>query len=566
MIKRLKNLLKPRLKLIRGARFTSFLFIGCSVLIAAGILWAANMYYNIDTGEVVTEEIQRVTGVLRATASVIVGGTATQDPTAGYVFEVVGQTRLATTTVATGLLELTAANQELRFTGGTSYYYTGFKATTTLSTTTVYAWPGTYPAGTEYYLTANPTTGQMSWGVPSGAGDIIAVGNVESGAAFTGTQGNILYFEGTGGGGDILLTGGIASSSNVTVTIPGVAGTLALGTGAANQVAYWSDTNTLAGTSTLPTTMGGTGQDSSAWNGMVRVVGNTWGAVTGTAGYAAYWSDANTVAAEQNLATSRGGLGANVSAAGAGEILYSTAATTYGHLAAGNAWQILTSGGAAIPAWKNISELVYANNGLTISGTATTTLKLGGTLTGDTTIALGAYNMIFNMTGIGNFKVQDDGTNILTVTDDGRILFKTYPLAETGKQVLREMIPVFGFDLPSQTATTSYVQISRVIEDYPFSPTSTGATRVHKFVIRYADATTTASTTWRVYNVTDSTTTATFTVPPTATTTLAQGEVYITGAVDIPTTPNKWWRLDLYTPGTTIRVYQIFLAAYDKID
>jgi len=63
--------------------------------------------------------------------------------------------------------------------------------------------------------------------------------------------------------------------------------------------------------------------------------------------------------------------------------------------------------------------------------------------------------MIYNLTGTGDFKVQDNGTDILVVSDDGKIYYKTYPLAEPGKQVLREMIPVFGFDLPAQTATTS---------------------------------------------------------------------------------------------------------------
>ena len=49
----LGKILKPRLKLMRGSRFVSFAFIFCSVLIAAGVLFAANMYYDIDTGEVV---------------------------------------------------------------------------------------------------------------------------------------------------------------------------------------------------------------------------------------------------------------------------------------------------------------------------------------------------------------------------------------------------------------------------------------------------------------------------------------------------------------------------------
>ena len=50
-----------------------------------------------------------------------------------------------------------------------------------------------------------------------------------NGITFTGIAGNTLYFEGTGGGaGDILLQGGTAPSSDVTVTIPPTTGTILL--------------------------------------------------------------------------------------------------------------------------------------------------------------------------------------------------------------------------------------------------------------------------------------------------------------------------------------------------
>jgi len=45
------NLFKSKIKLEKGTRFVSILFIGTSVLIAAGILWGVNMYYDIDTGK-----------------------------------------------------------------------------------------------------------------------------------------------------------------------------------------------------------------------------------------------------------------------------------------------------------------------------------------------------------------------------------------------------------------------------------------------------------------------------------------------------------------------------------
>lgn len=553
ILKKIKDLFESRLKLAYGTRLISFLFIACSIIIAAGVLFAANMYYNIDTQEVVTEEIQRVTGTLRATAGLIIGGSADQDPAAGTKLEIASDDVL-----------LSAASQLLRFSGGTSYYV-GFQADTGITTTTTYTWPTTYPTSTGDVLRST-IGGTLSWldlG-EAGLGDVLAVGDCPDGECFTADgAGNTLWFEGaTADTYEITLTAA-DPGADYTITLPAATGYVALGTSTANYVAYWTSTSTLAGEQYLSTSRGGIGENTSAWDGMVQVVGGNWGPITGTTDYAAYWSDDNTVAAEQYLALSRGGTAAGLTA-DAGGIVYS-GASALAISAVGSSNQVLTSGGAGAPNWSNIADLITVSSGLTESGTTALTIKLGGTLTATTTIAQANYDMIFDLTGTGKFKVQAGGSDLFTVTDDGRVLFKTYAIAESGKQILREMIPILGFDLPAQTATTSYVQISRVLEDYPFASAFSGTTRVHKFVIRYADATTTASTTWRVYNETDSTTTATFEVPATASADLGKGEAYITSDVTIPIDTDDW-RLDLMTSGATIRVYQIFLAAYDEVD
>ena len=573
MKEKIKKLFQSKLEFLRGTRFVSFLFIGCSILIAAGILWAANMYYNIDTGEVVTEEIQRVTGVLRATASVIVGGTATQDPTAGYAFEVVGQTKLATTTVATGTLELTAANQLLKFTGGISGYYAGFMAATSATSgqAITYTLPAAKPTSANYVLTSSEA-GVWEWKSVSGvgAGDITAVGDIESGAAFTGENGNVLHFEGTdGGAGDILLTGGIAPSSNVTVTIPGVAGTIALGTSTANYVAYWTSTSTLAGTSTLPTSMGGTGQNTSGWTSLLRVESGVWKQLTGTQDQITIWgTGGTTLGSLATLDVPRGGTGAGTFAEGG--ILYGSGTNALQVTTLGTNYQLLTSQGSTAPTWRNIYDLVNAGSGLSDDNTAPLTLKLGGTLTENTLITQAGYDMIFAVTSTGAFRITDGTNNIFRVTPGGKVLYgaNDYAIAESGKEILREMIPILGFDLPVRCATAceTATTVSRTIEDNPFSTKFTGTGRIHKFVIRYADSTTTASSTWTVWNVTDSTTTDTFTVPASASTTLAAGKAYITPNVNIPLN-SKAWNLRVQVPaGVTIQIYQIFLAAYDKID
>jgi hypothetical protein len=771
---KIKNLFKSRLKLEPGTRTTSFLFIATSIAIAAGILFAANMYYNIDTGEVVVEEIQRVSNVLRATAGLIVGGTATQNPSTGYVFEVVGQSKLATTTIATGPLTLSAANQELRFTGGTSYYV-GFKATTTLSQTTVYTWPARYPEGSGYVLTSD-TSGNLSWvaagtggigdvtavgdcasgdcftaagptsttlwfktgttlkaltiagtanatytlpdvsagtyyfilassgltanqipymtgaytvggsqsltfdatsriltvgsanntgqlrlysnnanfigftattslsssatytwpAAPSGSGyvltsdtsgnlswtqvsslpgigDITAVGDCASGDCFTSTggSGNNLWFI-TGGGGRIQLTGA-STASNQTITLPAASGYVALGSSTAGYVAYWSGANTLTGEQYLSTSRGGIGADSSSWTGLVRVSGGSWSAFTGTTNSLAYWSSNSqlgsfpfgtagqllvsqgsgnmatwtaatypTTVSAANQAIYSSGPNAftvgtlPVAAGGTGRtswnawgVLYADGSGGLNNTSAGTDYYILTGAGSAAPTWRAINQLVFATNGLTLTGTATATIALGGNLTQNTTIGLNNYNLLFNLTSGGTsekFAVQVGGSDILVVNDQGQILYKNYPLAQTGKQVLREMIPIMGFDLPFRcgSACNTATTVSRTIEDYPFSSPETGATRVHKFVIRYADQGTTTPSTWIVWNETDATTTATFTVPATNSD-LAKGKVYITGNVSIPGS-GKRWHLRLQTPsGMTIQVYDIMLAAYDQL-
>jgi hypothetical protein len=716
---KIKEIFKPRLKLAKGTRFTSFLFIAVSLAISALVLLAANMYYNIDTGEVVVEEIQRVSRLIRATGGLIVGGTQTSTLPSGVGLEI----------ATTSAVRLSGANQELRFTGGTSFYV-GIKAPTSLSSNSTYTLPPSYPAASGYVLTSD-TSGNLSWaaagtggigdittvgdcgsgdcftvggttsttlwfksgsyygalnvgsltanatytlpavsagtyyfilassgltanqipymtgaytvgGSPSltfdatnriltvgsssntgqlrlysnnvnyvgftatsslgstvtyywpgaptasgrvlmgdtagnlwwqdlgaaGYGDISTVGDCVSGDCFTqtGGSGNNLWFI-TGGGGRIQLTGA-STASNYTVTLPAANGTIALGTGGANQVAYWTGTNTLTGTSTLPTSMGGTGANSSAWNGMVRVVGGNWGAVQGTAGYAAYWSDANTVAAEQYLSVSRGGTGKGSWTQWG--VLYADGSTSLNNVATSTTYAILTANNAAAPSWRTISDLVSVSNGLTANGTTQLSIKLGGTLTENTTIALAGYDMIFNLTGTGDFRIQNNGSDVFVVNDSGQILYKnSYPLAQTGKQVLREMVPIFGFDLPVKTATTSYIQISRTIVNYPLNPCESGASRVHKLVIRYGA---TASSTWQV--ATSSTGYTEVTVPSTGAT--STGSVYtISTSIPTPsgsctgwnqgTETDDWWvRMKLNGTGE-IMIYQIFLAGYDEL-
>ena len=90
-----------------------------------------------------------------------------------------------------------------------------------------------------------------------------------------------------------------------------------------------------------------------------------------------------------------------------------------------------TSTGIAILALDTLKNFVYngtqwvqfnqttaytADNGININGS---NLELGGSLTTSTIIDLGAYDQIFNLGGIGSFKLTNGSTNYLSVNSSG---------------------------------------------------------------------------------------------------------------------------------------------------
>ena len=556
MIKKLKNLLKPRLKLIRGARFTSFLFIGSSVLIAAGILWAANLYYNIDTGQIVMEEVQNVTKDL------IISG----------------------------------ANQALKFTGGTNYFV-GFTAPTTVTTTKTYVLPqhGIAPPSADYVLTWQ-SGDQLTWKMATsvaGVGDITDVGDVSSGAAFTsGGTGTSLWFH-SGSYTGQLIQGTLTGSR--TYTLPDLTGTVALAQA--------------GGLGTGPVLFGNNGLIATSSNFFWDISNGRLAIGTSTAGYPLDVLGAirsgRTGTAGQIIISNNSGYGlifqANASMVATNTynwpVDYGTSnfvLTTNG--SGGLSWQNVTGTGAVtgtgeanrLARWTSASNLAtssivdnYTGTALTIGSTGTTTIAYNLIVSGSggVTSALYTGTSAVTYTSGATTTISSAGSaDIILDPASGKITLGTtdyirtasgYEIGKVDTLILREMIPIFGFDLPAQTASTSYVTLSRTLDNYPFVAAATGTTRVHKFVIRYVDDLPTASTSdWRIYNVTDSTTTATFTLPGSNDSTLTRGQTQIvTPSPTIPT--DKAWRLDVKIPtaqsGKIIRVFQIFLAAYDQI-
>jgi len=266
----------------------------------------------------------------------------------------------------------------------------------------------------------------------------------------------------------------------------------------------------------------------------------------------------------------------------------------------GLSWQNVTGTGAVtgtgeanrLARWTSASNLAtssivdnYTGTALTIGSTGTTTIAYNLIVSGSggVTSALYTGTSAVTYTSGATTTISSAGSaDIILDPASGKITLGTtdyirtasgYEIGKVDTLILREMIPIFGFDLPPQTASTSYVTISRTLENYPFVATTTGTSRVHKFVIRYVDDLPVASSSdWRIWNVTDSTTTATFTVAGCNETDFAtaKGKTQIV-ETSIPGGPgnDKSWRLDIKIPsaqsGKKIRIFEVFLAAYDKI-
>src|SRR3990167_11484987 len=68
------------------------------------------------------------------------------------------------------------------------------------------------------------------------------------------------------------------------------------------------------------------------------------------------------------------------------------------------------------------------SNGLTL---ASNTVTLGGTLTAATTITNSTFDMIYNLSSTGDFRVQDNGADVFAVMDSGNTgIGTTVPVAK----------------------------------------------------------------------------------------------------------------------------------------
>ena len=180
--------------------------------------------------------------------------------------------------------------------------------------------------------------------------------------------------------------------------------------------------------------------------------------------------------------------------------------------------------------------------------------------------------------GVSLFYIDANGNATTSGTIYAESIFTTgddATVRESGEEIVRGVVPIFGFDLPVRCKTAcnagTYATISRVIEnnDDIFPNAYPGTTRKYRFSIRYADATTTPATRtiWQVATSSDPTYVSQFTLPPTSSTDLSKGFATTTNQVSLPA--NDDWFLRVTTGGSgnyELQIYEILLIGVDEVN
>ena len=246
--------------------------------------------------------------------------------------------------------------------------------------------------------------------------DDVAFGGTSSAASrffFDVTTGNQIIFEGTGVNDGSETTLVITNpTADRTITIPNADGTVAFGTGTANQVAYWSATNTLTGENQLATSRGGTG--ASSLTDLIALTTHTTGNYVQSITNGSGISGGNGGSEGAALTLALGALTADWNQTGAFDIQLNNASSEL---------KILESAGATFYGIFDVTDL-GADRTYTFPNVSGTVITTGdtGTVTG-TMIADGTIEEVdlevTNSPSAGYVLTYDSGTAGFTWTDSG---------------------------------------------------------------------------------------------------------------------------------------------------
>ena len=169
----------------------------------------------------------------------------------------------------------------------------------------------------------------------------------------------------------------------------------------------------------------------------------------------------------------------------------------------------------------------------------------------------------------GNF-VFDPGSGEI-ITSGNFVDVGGATVRAVGERVFRGAVSIYRYGIPAETGSTNWVRISKEFESgnsHPLVSTPEilpGSERVYRLAISYSDdIPTNSSSTWRIAKISDDSTIATFNVPGVGASSLEEPRPYLTEELPIP---NDDWKIELKVPsGNRIRIFNIFLVAFDKIN
>ncbi len=553
------NIVKPKIKLVKGTKFVSILFIAVSILISAGIMKAANVYFNLDNSTIMVDEWQTMSKGLT-----VAGGTINLNNNSAANTTNIG-TGTTSGAVAIGGASSTSGTWDAAILSFDSKDNSNYTVTGSGKILTLEAAGG---GANQVIINSAGTSGS--------AIDLNATGTVAGNAVTVDTtNGGISLTAGGADNGDIsLLVGDNFSLTGVAGSIFGIAtGNVAqqvdIGTGTAIDTINVGTDATTADVIRIGSALADLQLTDAQWNI------NTSGAAT----FVGVNSGSGLIQGTDGLTITGT---TNINATG-------TAATNIG-----NSTGILNLDSGSVSSWTNTA------GDLTISTAASGNLVFTSIAAIDMTFALAGGYILEDAGNVHYFEIGTDGTLTLS-TDDAATEISLNPHND-GAGIVRVVagdslyigdvlvdgvndatlvgqMNIFGYDYPAQCSTScdlgAYIAVSRAVEELKnFPAASTGKVRKYKFIVRYADdLTADGNSTWQIYNLTTAAIADTFTISgtllPDNAEQLNKGKVYVSGFfyATFPAVTDDWEiRVGVPLLGDILRIYSIDLAAYDVVD